>query len=136
MESFEATNEFREQILRVKNSDTTIPFILVGNKADMEEERAVSRSQAQQRADSWGVTYVETSAKTRQNVDSVSGRARRAPAAGVLRPDARDQAEEGQRGPGPQRQRGRGRRRRQAESPALLEEELRAALTVAAPVCI
>ncbi|KAF1610573.1 UNVERIFIED_CONTAM: Ras-related protein Ral-a, partial [Eudyptes robustus] len=70
-ESFEATNEFREQILRVKNSDTSIPFILVGNKADMESERAVSQAQAQQKAESWGVPYVETSAKTRKNVDSV-----------------------------------------------------------------
>ncbi|KAI6235016.1 Ras-related protein Ral-a [Aphelenchoides besseyi] len=70
-ESFDATNEFREQILRVKNSDTTLPFILVGNKSDLDNERAVSRAQAQQRADSWGVPYIETSAKTRTNVDSV-----------------------------------------------------------------
>jgi len=70
-DSFEATNEFREQILRVKNSDTSIPFILVGNKSDLDSERAVSRTQAQQRADSWGVPYVETSAKTRTNVDCV-----------------------------------------------------------------
>ena len=71
-ESFEATNEFREQILRVKNSDTSIPFILVGNKSDLDSERAVTRAQAQQRADAWGVPYVETSAKTRTNVDCVS----------------------------------------------------------------
>ncbi|KAI6240060.1 Ras-related protein Ral-a [Aphelenchoides fujianensis] len=69
--SFEATYEFREQILRVKNSDTSLPFILVGNKSDLDAERAVSRAQAQQLADSWGVPYVETSAKTRTNVDSV-----------------------------------------------------------------
>ena len=44
-ESFEATQEFREQILRVKGVDSntdSIPFILVGNKVDLEEKRQVS----------------------------------------------------------------------------------------------
>ena len=43
-ESFEATQEFREQILRVKGVDSntdSIPFILVGNKVDLEEKRQV-----------------------------------------------------------------------------------------------
>ena len=47
-ESFEATQEFREQILRVKGVDSntdTIPFILVGNKVDLEEKRQVHRGQ-------------------------------------------------------------------------------------------
>lgn len=66
-ESFQATAEFREQILRVK-SDDNIPFLLVGNKADL-ENRQVSAEEANQRAHSWNVTYVETSAKTRANVD-------------------------------------------------------------------
>ena len=46
-ESFEATTEFREQILRVKgveqNTDS-IPFILVGNKVDLEDKRQVKYS--------------------------------------------------------------------------------------------
>ncbi|VDD93767.1 unnamed protein product [Enterobius vermicularis] len=71
-ESFDATNEFREQILRVKNStDSSIPLMLVGNKADLSAERCVSQLQAQQRAEQWGVPYVETSAKNRTNVDKV-----------------------------------------------------------------
>lgn len=61
---------FREQILRVKNDDN-IPFLLVGNKADLEDKRQVSADEAHQRAHSWNVTYVETSAKTRANVDKV-----------------------------------------------------------------
>lgn len=69
-ESFQATAEFREQILRVKNDDN-IPFLLVGNKADLEDRRQVSADEAHQRANSWSVTYVETSAKTRANVDKV-----------------------------------------------------------------
>ncbi|XP_052091950.1 ras-related protein Ral-a-like isoform X1 [Mytilus californianus] len=73
-ESFQATAEFREQILRVKNvnsdkSDDSIPFLLVGNKADLEEKRQVPVEEAQQRSQQWKVPYVETSAKTRANVD-------------------------------------------------------------------
>uniref|UniRef100_A0A1I7XQE8 small monomeric GTPase n=1 Tax=Heterorhabditis bacteriophora TaxID=37862 RepID=A0A1I7XQE8_HETBA len=71
MESFDATNEFREQILRVKNSDNSIPIVLVGNKADLREERVVPLELARQRAEQWGVQYVETSAKRRENVDKV-----------------------------------------------------------------
>lgn len=70
-ESFDATAEFREQILRVKNSDTSIPLVLVGNKGDLFAERKVPLAQCQQRAEMWGVLYVETSAKTRENVDKV-----------------------------------------------------------------
>ncbi|CAH1788735.1 unnamed protein product [Owenia fusiformis] len=69
-ESFQATAEFREQILRVKN-DENIPFLLVGNKADLEEKRQVTLEEATTRAQQWNVPYVETSAKTRANVDKV-----------------------------------------------------------------
>ncbi len=62
---------FREQILRVKN-DENIPFLLVGNKVDLEEKRQVTIEEAQSRAQLWSVPYVETSAKTRANVDKVN----------------------------------------------------------------
>lgn len=68
-DSFQASQEFREQILRVKN-DEHIPFLLVGNKADLSDtRRRVPIETAQARAQQWGVPYVETSAKTRENVD-------------------------------------------------------------------
>lgn len=61
-----------EQILRVKN-DENIPFLLVGNKCDLNDKRKVPLSECQGRAQQWGgVPYVETSAKTRENVDKVS----------------------------------------------------------------
>lgn len=60
----------REQILRVKN-DENIPFLLVGNKSDLEDKRRVSFQEASDRAKQWGVPYVETSAKTREHVDKV-----------------------------------------------------------------
>lgn len=69
-ESFQATQEFREQILRVKG-DETIPFVLVGNKSDLTERRAVPLANARNQAEAWKVPYVETSAKTRENVDKV-----------------------------------------------------------------
>ncbi|KAJ4921022.1 ras-related protein Ral-B-like [Gymnodraco acuticeps] len=69
-ESFSATADFREQILRVKEEDS-IPLLLVGNKSDLEERRRVSAEEATNRAAEWGVQYVETSAKTRANVDKV-----------------------------------------------------------------
>ena len=68
--SFQATQEFREQILRVKGDDT-IPFILVGNKSDLTDRRAVPIQNARAQSDDWKVPYVETSAKTRENVDKV-----------------------------------------------------------------
>ncbi|XP_030378127.1 ras-related protein Ral-a isoform X2 [Scaptodrosophila lebanonensis] len=69
-ESFQATQEFREQILRVKN-DESIPFLLVGNKCDLNDKRKVPLNECQLRAQQWSVPYVETSAKTRENVDKV-----------------------------------------------------------------
>lgn len=42
--------------------------MLCGNKIDLADERKVSREQGQQLADSLGVPYFETSAKTGENV--------------------------------------------------------------------
>ncbi|KAL5496473.1 hypothetical protein EMCRGX_G012768 [Ephydatia muelleri] len=69
-ETFAATNEFREQILRVKVDEQT-PLILVGNKLDLADKREVTEEEAVALARSWGVPYVETSAKTRVNVDKI-----------------------------------------------------------------
>jgi Ras-related protein Ral-A len=44
---------------------------LVGNKADLGDLRKVSLTEAQKKGEEWGCEYVETSAKTRQNVDNV-----------------------------------------------------------------
>ena len=45
--------------------------ILVGNKCDMGNERMVSREEAEMYAESEGMTYFETSAKTNANVENV-----------------------------------------------------------------
>ena len=49
-----------------------MPFVLVGNKCDLDEsKRQISRSRAGGRAQIWNVSYVETSAKTGLNVNNV-----------------------------------------------------------------
>lgn len=60
---------FSEQILRVKNGNTNIPAILVGNKIDLADKRRVTPEDAEQKARTWSVRYIETSAKTKHNVD-------------------------------------------------------------------
>jgi len=52
-------------------SDENIPFLLVGNMADLAEQRQVTLDAATKLAAEWKVNYVETSAKTRENVDKV-----------------------------------------------------------------
>jgi len=42
-----------------------IPFILVGNKIDLESSRRVKTEEAAERARQWHCPYVETSAKTK-----------------------------------------------------------------------
>ncbi|XP_063067556.1 ras-related protein ralB-B-like [Engraulis encrasicolus] len=71
LESFSATSDFREQILRVKTDGESIPLLLVGNKSDLEDRRQVSADEARAKAEQWGMQYVETSAKTRAYVDKV-----------------------------------------------------------------
>lgn len=71
MNSFYELAELREQIIRIKEDDD-IPLVVVGNKSDMEEDRAVPRARAFQLAQSWGQKpYFETSARRRTNVDEV-----------------------------------------------------------------
>lgn len=63
--------ELRDQIVRIKD-DERVPIVIVGNKADMEEDRAVSRARAFAISQGWGnAPYYETSARRRANVDEV-----------------------------------------------------------------
>ncbi|EEP78890.1 krev-1 protein [Uncinocarpus reesii 1704] len=69
MSSLEELAELREQIIRIKD-DENVPIVIVGNKSDLEEDRAVSRSKAFQLSQQWGnAPYYETSARRRANVD-------------------------------------------------------------------
>ncbi|KAJ9051991.1 hypothetical protein DSO57_1038624 [Entomophthora muscae] len=69
-ESFLHTEEFRDQILRVLD-EPKVPFILVGSKLDLEDSRKVTYEEAEAKARAWGCPYIETSGKTRHNVEEV-----------------------------------------------------------------
>lgn len=56
----------------MKAEEDKIPLLVVGNKSDLEERRQVPVEEARSKAEEWGVQYVETSAKTRANVDKVA----------------------------------------------------------------
>jgi GTPase SAR1 family protein len=62
--------DFHDAILRVKDANS-VPFMLVGNKADMEEKRVVQKSELEEKAKKLGCKFMETSAKSRQNVDEI-----------------------------------------------------------------
>jgi len=67
--SFDEISKFRTQILRVKDKDE-FPMILVGNKSDLESERTVSTAEGQELGRVLKITYLESSAKQRINVDA------------------------------------------------------------------
>jgi Ras-related protein Rap-1B len=69
LSSLQELNELRDQIIRIKD-DENVPIVLVGNKCDLEEDRAVSRARAFAVSQAWGnAPYYETSARRRANVD-------------------------------------------------------------------
>ncbi|KAI4738662.1 hypothetical protein E4T50_10888 [Aureobasidium sp. EXF-12298] len=69
--SLKELSELRDQLVNLKD-DPQVPIVLVGNKSDLEEDRAVSRAAAFAVSSGWGnVPYYEASARTRQNVTEV-----------------------------------------------------------------
>uniref|UniRef100_A0A8C0WZ72 small monomeric GTPase n=1 Tax=Castor canadensis TaxID=51338 RepID=A0A8C0WZ72_CASCN len=67
MRTGEDINLYREQIKRVRDSDD-VPMVLVGNKCDL-PTRTVDMKQAHELVKSYGIPFIETSAKTRQGVE-------------------------------------------------------------------
>jgi GTPase KRas protein len=65
--SFDEALSLHDHILRVKDSDE-VPFVLVGNKCDLEEDREISYEKGQQLAKELKCPFLEASAKTRHNV--------------------------------------------------------------------
>eukprot|EP01119_Soliformovum_irregulare_P010284 TRINITY_DN2520_c1_g1_i1.p1 TRINITY_DN2520_c1_g1~~TRINITY_DN2520_c1_g1_i1.p1 ORF type:complete len:126 (+),score=27.43 TRINITY_DN2520_c1_g1_i1:26-379(+) len=60
--SFDEAKIFWDQINRVKNG-TPFSVILVGNKRDLQDERQVTTDQGSELAKSWGIPFVEVSAR-------------------------------------------------------------------------
>lgn len=63
-------HEIKEQLEINKESDA-VPLILVGNKADLEEDRVVSFEEGVELAKTFKCSFMETSAKSRLNIDEV-----------------------------------------------------------------
>jgi len=61
---------FYERIQRIKDVEH-FPLVIAGNKADLEESRAVEREAGGALAHKIGCPFYETSAKTRQNVEEI-----------------------------------------------------------------
>ncbi|ETO06848.1 rab-type small G protein, partial [Reticulomyxa filosa] len=67
-ESFEHVDDWLNEVNR-HASDATLK-LLIGNKADLNEEKRVSSTEAQSYANKLGISFLETSAKNAANVDS------------------------------------------------------------------
>lgn len=65
--SFDYVGELYDYVKRVL--DSSIPIILVGNKCDLVNERAVSEEEAKEMAAAIGAIYIETSTKESKNVE-------------------------------------------------------------------
>ena len=64
--SFDQAKKIQKQILRVKDTPD-IPIMLVANKIDLEDERAISTEEGKHLARELNCGYIETSAKTGYN---------------------------------------------------------------------
>lgn len=62
--SLEEIANLRDEIIRIKD-DENIPIVIVGNKADLEENRAVPRAKGFSISQRWEAPYYESSARTK-----------------------------------------------------------------------
>lgn len=62
--SLEELATLREEIIRIKD-DENVPVVIVGNKADLVDQRAVDRAKAFSISQRWQAPYYEASARTR-----------------------------------------------------------------------
>jgi small GTP-binding protein len=65
-DTFDNINVWHKEIKEVTGN---ISLILVGNKIDLENERVVSSEEGQKIAERLGLSYIETSAKTGENIN-------------------------------------------------------------------
>ncbi|KAM9999675.1 hypothetical protein ACTFIZ_008126 [Dictyostelium cf. discoideum] len=68
--SFDQIQFFREQIIRVLDSDD-VPIMMIGNKSDLDNERQVSYQEGKDLAHRLGMSFMEVSAKSRANIEEV-----------------------------------------------------------------
>jgi Ras-related protein Rab-1A len=67
-DSFDHVEEWLSEVDRYANENTS--KLLIGNKADLVDEKQVAEETAQRFAEKLGISFLETSAKTATNVDA------------------------------------------------------------------
>jgi len=67
-ESFEEVTKLHDWVMRVKENKP-VPFVLCGNKCDLEERRIITYEKGQQLAKRLDIMFLETSAKTGKNIE-------------------------------------------------------------------
>uniref|UniRef100_A0A336LHG5 CSON010251 protein n=1 Tax=Culicoides sonorensis TaxID=179676 RepID=A0A336LHG5_CULSO len=68
--SFEVIQIIYEKLLDAMGK-AYVPVVLVGNKTDLHQERAVSTEEGKKLADSWKAQFLETSAKQNESVTDI-----------------------------------------------------------------
>lgn len=71
--SFESIQNWMEEVKC--EAPSTVQMILVGNKCDLENQRAVTKDEGEELAQKEGIIFMETSAKTGVNIDEIFRRA-------------------------------------------------------------
>ena len=66
-QTFEELRSIRDQILRV-HRDKKVPMMVVGNKVDLADDRAVSKEEGSRLAQEFGGSFMEVTAKEDHNV--------------------------------------------------------------------
>jgi len=65
--SFEYASKLRGNIIRMKEAQD-FPIMLVGNKKDLVDERQISEAEGKAQAEKFDISFVETSAKSNENI--------------------------------------------------------------------
>ncbi len=65
-ETFDSVESWQKEI---KSVSPAISLILVGNKIDLVEDRVVSTEEGEEIAEKLNISYIETSAKTGENIN-------------------------------------------------------------------
>ena len=70
-DSFEEAQRIRGNIMRYTEEDERFRMILVGNKVDLKDSRQISFEEGFALAQKWRVPFIESSAKTGENIDEI-----------------------------------------------------------------
>ena len=66
-ETFDNIDKWRNELVSSCNQEITI--MLIGNKCDLEEQREITKDQGEEKAKSFGFSFIETSALSGENLE-------------------------------------------------------------------